>query len=280
MPRVSSTVNIATGTTDAYLVNASTGTQTKLNSLSGEYNDISLSLDGTHVVFTANDSAGYSQIFVAAVDNFGSPTQLTSDDTKDHLNARFSLDGVAILSTVDDNGALSLSMIATAGATESIINPPGLAKCWSPSLTLDGTRLVFEGQVNDNVNSAIYSININGAGLTQLTNPSGSYWDWRVSLSPDGTKMLFTRHLGVGGANNVYVVGIGGESATTTATQLTTDGHSWDSIYLTNYIVFVSSKDNQATTGNNNIYGMDVDGSNIVRLTNTVSEDTFDFSAI
>lgn len=280
MPRISALVNIVAGTQDAYLVNAATASRTKLNSVSGDYRDIDLSLDGTKVVFTAWDSAGYSQIFVADVSNFNNPSQLTSNDTLDHFNARFSLDGATVLSTIDQNQALSLSMIPTAGGTETVIRPSGLLKCWSPSLTLDHTTLVFEGQESSNVNAAIYSINVDGSSLTRLTNPSGSYWDWRVSLSPDGTKMLFTRYLGSGGANNIYVVGIGGESATVGATQLTTDGYSWDSIYLAGYVVFVSSKDNQGLTGNNNIYGMNVDGSNVVRLTNTALEDAFDLSAI
>jgi Tol biopolymer transport system component len=272
-------VNIATGPLDAYLVNAATASQTKLNSVSSWYRDIDLSPDGKTVVFTARDSAGYSQIFVANVSSFDSPLQLTADDTRDHYNARFSPDGATILSTIDQNSAVSLSIIPAAGGTETAIVPPGLLKSWSPSLTPDGTKLIFEGQANSNVNAAIYSINVNGSGLTQLTNLSGGYWDWRVSLSPDGTQMLFTRHSGSGGSNNIYVVGISGES-TGAATQLTRDGYSWDSIYLTDYILFVSSKDNQSSTGNNNIYGMNPDGSGVIRLTNTTLEDAFDLSAI
>ena len=56
-PQISDAVNIAACTVDANVINTSSASITKLNSLSGVYNGIQLSPNGTAVVFTANDNA-------------------------------------------------------------------------------------------------------------------------------------------------------------------------------------------------------------------------------
>jgi Tol biopolymer transport system component len=271
---ISSTVNIATGVVDAYLMDINTGIQTKLNSQSADYTGIQLSSDGTKVVFTANDSAGYSQIFVADVTGFDNPTQLTSDNPNGHYLPTFSSDGSTIAASKWIYAARNSSLITVptaGGPITEILIPFSIGDAWPGAFTPDGKSLVFEGG-----SGSIYLTNLDGSGLTRLTIEGGSYWDVGPSVSPDGAYVEFTREIGPGASlRNIYVTSITGESAAAPATQLTTDGFSWDAVYAGAGMVFVSSKDNQTTTKNDNLYKMDTDGTNVTRLTDTTLEDCF-----
>jgi Tol biopolymer transport system component len=252
---------------------ANSSTVTKLNSRSGEYNGIQLSPDKTRVVFTADDITGYSQIFVAVVGNFDNPTQLTSNQTVDHFLATFSPDGNTILSSVFNRSAdlWTISMLpAVAGGTETVITNPSTLQP-TPSFTPDGRKIVFAGV---GIDGGLFIMNLDGSGRTQLTNLNSNVnqEDFFPSVSPDGTKIAFERGV-FNLANdswtyNIYVVGIGGESAANAATQLTTDGYSWGSMYAGDSIAFLSPKNNLATTRGDDIYMMSPDGSNVVQLTN------------
>ena len=97
--------------------------------------------------------------------------------------------------------------------------------------------------------------------------------DTSPSVSPDGSKIAFVRGLfdatSDTWAYNIYEVGIGGESATNPATQLTTDGYDWGSMFVGDSIYFLSPKDTLTTTDTDDIYRMSQDGSNVVQVTKT-----------
>jgi Tol biopolymer transport system component len=251
---------------------ANSSTVTKLNSQSGEYNGIQLSPDKTRVVFTAYDNTGYSQIFVAAVGNFDNPTQLTSSQTVDHFLATFSPDGNTILSSVFNRsaGLWTISMLPAAGGAETVIPNSSTLQPKTPSFTPDGRKIVFAGISRD---GGLFIMNLDGSGSTQLTNLNANpdQEDKYPSVSPDGTKIAFERGVFSPADDswtyNIYVVGIGGES-TSNATQLTTDGYSWGSMYVGDSIAFLSAKNNLTTTHSDDIYTMSPDGSDVVQLTN------------
>jgi TolB protein len=56
---------------------------------------------------------------------------------------------------------------------------------------IDNTNLIFGGPVENNENSdwAIFSVNIDGSGLTKLTNEPGG--EYAPNFSPDGNTILF-----------------------------------------------------------------------------------------
>jgi Tol biopolymer transport system component len=275
-PRLSSAVNIATGTVDAYVIDTSTGGITKLNSQSGQYNGIQLSPDATKVVFTANDSAGYSQIFLASVGGFNDPIQLTANDSEDHFSATFSADGSTILSSVFTPAAgtylWAISKLPAAGGAETVIAIPSAMQPKTSAFTPDGTKLVF---ADTSLGHGLYIANLDGSGLTQLTNLNlnPDEQDMYPSVSPDGTKIAFVRGLFNTAtdfwAYNINVAGIGGESTTNPATQLTTDGYSWGSMYVGDSIVFLSPKKNLTTTNTDDIYRMNQEGSDVEQVTKT-----------
>jgi len=284
----SGATNLASGSVDAYLMDSRTGAVAKLNSQSGLYNGIQLSPDGSKVAFTAFDSAGYSQVFVATISNFDNPTQLTLSDTADRVCPKFSPDGATIISSVlsqdvNSNLTLAVGMVPVAGGSETLIAPSGLLPI-SPVFTPDGKKIIFTAAGGSSVNStysgfiSIFSMNLDGSGVTQLSGVTGTYADILPSVSPDGSKIVFTRITpnsgGTGYVSNIYVMAIAGESVANPATQLTTDGYSWNATFLKNNITFASMRDSP-TTMTDNIYEMDVTGANLTRLTTTSAENAF-----
>jgi hypothetical protein len=291
-PAIAAPTDIQFGEFDAWVVDASTGKAFKLSSTPGEYTGIQLSKDGTAVVFTAFDGnvdncntdigLGCSQVFVAYVADFGNAVQITSSTTEDHFAARFSPDGTIVTSSVYDNDA-ELSELSTIPITanpfafgaETLIAPPAtLSGIYYPSLTPDNTKIVFEGEsVTEGTNAAIYVMNVNGSGLTQLTNPTNAYWDWHPSLSENGKTLLFTRETPDSAVNNIATLNNAVESSTNPAKALTTDGLSWNSQGVRNYVIF---DDFNTTTGNDNIWEMSPAGTGVLALTTGSLENTWD----
>ena len=281
-----STVDIQAGTLDAWVVDASTATPKpfKLSSTPGEYEGIQLSRDGTVAVFTADDVLGYTQIFVAYIADFGNPIQVTTSESMDHYQAKFSPDETMITSSVYDynTDAAELSIIPITAnpvviGTEKLIVPAGLEYAWTPSLTPGNTKVVFQGTVAD-ATSAIYIMNVDGSGLIQLTNPTNTTWDWEPNLTVDGKTLSFTR-LGItdglgNGVNNIAVLSIAVESSTNPAKILTTDGFSWDSQFVKDYIII---NDYNNTTGYDNIFKMSRGGTGMVALTSGPVETVWDW---
>jgi len=64
---------------------------------------------------------------------------------------------------------------------------------------------------------------------------------------------------------------IAGESATTPVTMLTTTGNNWNPIFVGNKIAFVSWRNGDISQ----IYDMNADGTNTLRLTTSDLEDLF-----
>lgn len=137
---------------------------------------------------------------------------------------------------------------------------------WSP----DGTTIAFGRGFE------IYVMNADGSGTPQrlTTNGDGSYMP---AWSPDGTKIAFSRFsTNCGGSFcfqlDIYVMNATSpESATNQPQQLTDDpasdwGPSWAPLGDT--IAFTSSRD-----GNDNIYAMNADGSDEIRLTSNTASD-------
>ena len=289
----SGSVNLAAGTVDAYLMDTRTGVAAKLSSQNAMYNGIQLSPDGSKAVFAAFDSAGFSQIFIASVADFNHPAQLTASATADHLCPRFSPDAATIVSTVftedaNSQAVLAISTIPAAGGTETVIDSSGL-QAVTPVFTPDGKKIVFTAAAGSSASRAdtgyidIYVMNLDGTGVTQLSGSTGTYADVLPSVSADGTKILFTRITpssgGKGYVSNIYVMGMAGDTSANPATQLTTDGYSWNATYVGNTIPFASMKNSPATF-TDNIYEMDAAGANQTRLTNSSSEEAFNvFSA-
>jgi hypothetical protein len=146
---------------------------------------------------------------------------------------------------------------------------------WSP----DGTKIVFTSlrdEVDFDWNWEIYVMNADGSDQRRLTDSPGSdaFPDW----SPDGTRIAFERD-GPNGPRDIWVMNADGSG------QINLTGDP-DHQYLApawspdgSRIAFSSNRDAPldecANRCTRDIYVMNGDGSNIVRLTETSTNDSF-----
>lgn len=145
---------------------------------------------------------------------------------------------------------------------------------WSP----DGSKIVFQSNRNDN-DSEIYTMNADGTGVNRLTNSPGL--DETPIWSPDGNSILFatTRD----GNYEIYIMDTLGKNLKNLTRHPSSDGHPNFSpdgkriIFHSNRSMPDStySKDSFTRDVNHELYEMDIDGSNVKRLTNHIYWDTY-----
>lgn len=158
------------------------------------------------------------------------------------------------------------------------------APTWSP----DGTKIAFQSARNG-VNYQIYVMNADGSGQVNISNSSAN--DMQPAWSPDGTKIAFASDRDHAAFSNIYVMSANGTNQTrVTASGIGTrdDQPTWspDGAKL----AFTSSRDSLVMTWtetdenggvvtktrlqiNKEIYVINSDGSNPIRLTNTLEND-------
>jgi Tol biopolymer transport system component len=154
--------------------------------------------------------------------------------------------------TANDNGSSPVQVTSNAFWDER------------PSLSSDGTKIVFASKRNNNWD--IYSMNVNGTNEVRLTTEAAT--ETRPVWSPDGTKIAYQKY-----ANGNYDIYVMNANGTGTPTQITTDTHNdiapaWSSTA----IAFATDRN-----GNYDIYRMSSTGAanTVNRLTNN-SQNEFD----
>jgi Tol biopolymer transport system component len=164
--------------------------------------------------------------------------------------------------------------------TSSSVSDSNRCPAWSP----DGTRIAFCTNRDSNQfgqNLEIYSMNTDGTNQTNLTmtpcaDQSCRAQDLFPAWSPDGTRIAFESYRDVGGSNEIYVMNADGTGQTRLTFNPANDGFpAWSPDGKK--IAFQSSRDdpNPATCSvcKFQIYVMNADGSDPVRVTNDSSSD-------
>ena len=245
--------------------NDGTGETTLGSDLQGT-GSVQLSLDGKKGVSMELDNNGYMQIYFADLSNLNKvkPVQLTTS-LEDHYYPQLSPDNTKVLfmkysSTAETGQAYTVS---TSGGVETMISTPGIFVNY-PTYTSDGKHIVFEEEDNDTIDI----MNADGTGVKTLTNLDGAYYDEFPSVSTDGKTIVFSRYSADESTTgeNIYSIKIDG----TGLKQLTTDGTSWDPLFVNDKVVYCSSP-----AGNSEIYAMNPDGSGQKNLTNTSNSAEF-----
>jgi TolB protein len=205
---------------------------------------------------------GNQEIYIMNADGSGQQ-RLTHNDAADAAPA-VSPDGRMIAFVSNRSGAPELFVMNVDGTGERQLTVPGAGgemgarqPRWSP----DGKQIVFFGSVRPD----IYVINLDGTGLKNLTNRQGmdAYPDW----SPDGRRIAFTSNRD--GAREIYVLNADGTNvARLTSGILKGNVGMWLRPRWSpdgRKIAFATDRDR--TDGTSEIYVMNADGSNLVRLT-------------
>lgn len=255
-------LNIDPGTDSVVLMQNDGTNERVIADQAGKFYSVQLAPTAKKGVFAA-ESSGYEHVFVVGLTNLNNVviTQLTTD-SENHGYPQLSKDGkqVVFMKYVDvgDGWVVQTAIMSTTGGAETVISTPTMWT-YAPAFTPDG-KIIF---TND-YTGQIHMMNADGSGMTTITASEGVYWDYHPSVSPDGLVVTFTRS--DWDSENVYTQHLDG----TNLKQLTTDGMSWDSLYVNNKIIFCSYRDEAS---GNEMYSMNLDGTSQTRLTtNSVNE--------
>ena len=133
---------------------------------------------------------------------------------------------------------------------------------WSP----DGTKIAFATGRGNNGQNQIYVMNADGTGQTNISNSPSN--DFSPAWSPDGTKIAFVRDVSGGSENTeIFVMNAGDGSG---QTRLTNNPNSEQPSWSPDgtKIAFWGVRPNPGGAAVAEIYVMNADGTNEVRITN------------
>jgi RHS repeat-associated protein len=247
-----------------------------------------LSQSSSQIVFASNRD-GNAQLYLMNSDG-SSQTRLTNNLANDE-SPKWSPDNSCILFQSDrDNPYSCLSevyLMSADGSSQMRLSnntEDDSYAVWSP----DGSRIAFQSARND-LSYQVYMMNSDGSNQVNISNSNSN--DGQPSWSPDGTRIAFTSDRDHPGTPSIYVMNSNGSSQTRltfSAATIRDEQPAWspDGVKL----AFTSTRDSvveswQETDDeggvinrtlvrtNKEVYLMNADGSNQVRLTNSLGND-------
>ncbi|HWN11913.1 MAG TPA: PKD domain-containing protein [Pyrinomonadaceae bacterium] len=200
--------------------------------------------DGTKILFQSdrdNPGTGSSDIYLMNPDGTG-VTRLTNDPADDST-AEWSPDGAKIVFQSFRNGVHYQIYVMNANGSNQVNLSNSNAADYQPSWSPNGTKIAFASE-RDHVGRAdVYVMNANGSNLLRLTVASAPFRNEQPAWSRDATRLAFV-------SNRDSVI------------------ESWQETGDEGEILFKSS-----LRSNKEVYAMSSDGSNQIRLTNTLEND-------
>ncbi len=264
------------GELDIWTMNADGSDLRQLTDSPGRDLEPDWSPDGKTLVFSsARDNPNSVQLYLMDADG-GNQRPVMAFSPADHLGARWSPDGSQILfySNAERNMEIFTVRANGLGLRNVSQNP---ANDFMPDWSPDGQRIVF---VSDRDNSReLYVMNADGSNQVRLTD---SFIDeLRPRWSPDGTRIVFQQDNE--GVTDLYVMDAPGDDAsgpidqnavllTASAARDESPGWAMDGTK----IIFSSDQGSTPQSPANwDIYLMNPDGSDVVRLTDDSALDRF-----
>lgn len=214
--------------------------------------------DPTGRIAFASDRSGNSEIYIMNPDG-GGLIQVTNHPAED-LNPSWSPDGQRLAFTSNRDGNTEIYVIdASGGIPTRLTNNPAadFDPAWGPA---PNPKIAFIS--NRDGNDEVYTMDADGTGLTNLTNNMAD--DNGVAWAPSGTLLSFASNRD-GDKFEIYRM----TSSGGTVTRLTDNSaNDVNTTWPSGRITFQSDRD-----GNDEIYTMNVDGTNQIRITNNAAFD-------
>jgi len=255
------------GNSEIYVMNSDGSGQTRLTFNSADDITPVWSPDRTKIAFVS-DRAGQPDIYDIYVMNSDgtNPIRLT---TAGGANPAWSPNGLQIAFASNRDGRFQIYTMNTNGSNQKKLT--NAASSSSPAWSPDGGKIafVYDSTVvapgtSGTSNPQICVMNRDGSNIVQLLYPSAQ--NYSPIWSPDGTKIIFVSSgTGPNYAHHIYIMDNNGENMHLWVTSNNEDTSPCWSPNGTK-MVFVSSR-----AGLPEIYTMNADGSNQIRLTDRTS---------
>jgi len=249
------------GNNEIYLMNTDGSDQQNLTNHPASDLCPGISPGGDKIAFLS-DRDGNWEIYLMNID--GTNVQRLTTTTASEEHPSWSPDGTKIHFIQDYSSRTEIWVMNSDGS-----NPLRLtnnsARDERPFLSPDGSKIVFMS--NRDENYEIYIMNADGNDQTRITDTS--YWEIFPVWSPDGTKIAYAKNFSSGGVRQggIHIInpdGSGDQELTIPSQKDENPCWSPDG----KNIIFQSARD-----GNFEIYKMNTDGSNQIRLTSNSAWD-------
>jgi Tol biopolymer transport system component len=172
-----------------YRINADGSGLTQLTHSTGIDNDSARwSPDGSKIVLN-RQGTGEAAIWIMNADGTDL-TKLTSD-LCGNFTPTFTPDGMHILYSSECGGLVSAIWIMNVdGSNKRPLTPSGLEAA-GPDVSPDGSHVVFGQGGDPSEPASIYTMRIDGSGITRLTNAGCCHHDGLPKYSPDGKQIVY-----------------------------------------------------------------------------------------
>jgi Tol biopolymer transport system component len=209
------------------------------------------------IVFTCYPDHIFNEICLLDLAN-GVQTRLTSGNANNYY-ASFSPDGTQIVFSSNRDGQFEIYLMNVDGSNQQRLTFDTSSDDHAPAFSPDGSQIAFIKESHASGQQHLWLMNQDGSGAVEMTGASRSAID--PSWSPDGTRIAFVSAASGEKALHIYNLVDGSDYQVTNGTPHPNGRNTWSPDGST--LAFYSEEEP------NQIYSVSIDGTHLIRLTQT-----------